>query len=88
MNDESLPWFWALSAPLRSKVRPASGSSIPAIGNGSPVSGSMPPPGVVIVGAEEVLDRVTLRVARSRQRQAAGLDRRVGTLHCWFSNGS
>src|SRR3954470_22429199 len=48
MNDAFDAWFWALSAPLNPHVSPASGSSIPVTSNGSPVSGSMPPNGVVI----------------------------------------
>ena len=48
MNEEFVVWFWALSAPLNPHDRPASGVSMPVTSNGSPVSGSMPPPAVVM----------------------------------------
>ena len=53
MNDESDAWFWALSAPLNPYVSPLSGSSMPDTSNGSPVFGSSPPPGVVIVAPNQ-----------------------------------
>ena len=76
MNDESIPWFWALSAPLRSRLRPDSGSSIPEIGNGSPVSGSKPPPGVVTAAPKKYSIGSPCESPEPRQRQASRRDRR------------
>ena len=87
MKDESIAWFWALSAPLRSRLSPASGSSIPEIGNGSPVSGLNPPPGVVTAAPKKYSTGSPCESPEpdsARQRAViAGSE-----LHWRFSNGS
>src|SRR5215207_425879 len=87
MNDEFVFWFCALSAPLKLQVSPLNGSSIPDTSNGSPVSGSLPPPAVVMAAPNMYSIGSPCELPEpSRARQPA---RTAGSaLHCRFSNGS
>ena len=78
MNDEFVAWFWALSAPLNPHVQP--GERVVDAGHVERIAGV----GIQSAAgrrdrrAERVLDRVALRVAGPRQRQAPCLNGRVG----------